>query len=159
MLKTVHDSSRNKHQSRVRDLGLWPNEKFPAFFGHVEGREITQPVATPEGNEQSKSNQEEKDHVVCTLKNLLLFSTFVMIRSRSYLVLSRVGLQSPGYRPPSTEGVAEVDRINRGRTNNIKEWMDQSMSSLPRVAEERRRWEAITAEASVGVPQRGLDFD
>ena len=32
-----------------------------------------------------------------------------------------------------------------------------SMSSLLLVVEDRRRWAAITAEASVGVPQRRLD--
>ena len=48
---------------------------------------------------------------------------------------------------PWTKAVAEVD---------IKEWTGQSMSSLLRVAEGRRRWAAITAETSVGVPQRSL---
>ena len=40
--------------------------------------------------------------------------------------------------------------------DNIREWMGQSMSSLLRLAGDRRRWAAITTEASVGVPQRRL---
>ena len=36
--------------------------------------------------------------------------------------------------------------------DNIKEWMDQLMSSLLRITDDRNRWAAITAEASVGVP-------
>ena len=52
------------------------------------------------------------------------------------------------YRAPWMEGVAEVDRT--------REWTGQSMSSLLRVVEDRRRWVAITAEASVLVPQRRL---
>ena len=53
------------------------------------------------------------------------------------------------YRAPRTEGVAEVDRV-------IKEWTGQSTSSLLRIAEDGRRWTIITAEVSVGVPQRRL---
>ena len=34
--------------------------------------------------------------------------------------------------------------------------MDQSMSSLLPVAEDRRRWATITAETSVGIPQQRL---
>jgi len=45
-------------------LTIWPNDKFPMVFCHVEGTEVTQPVTTPEGNERSKSNKEEIDHVV-----------------------------------------------------------------------------------------------
>ena len=45
-------------------------------------------------------------------------------------------------------------RRHRGRPckswkDNIKEWAGQSMSSMLRVEEDRRRWVAITAEASV----------
>ena len=40
--------------------------------------------------------------------------------------------------------------------DNIKEWTDQSMSSLLCLAEDRRRCATITVEASVGVPQRCL---
>ena len=36
--------------------------------------------------------------------------------------------------------------------DNIKEWTGQLMSSLLRVAEDRRRWAAITVEAPVGYP-------
>ena len=49
------------------------------------------------------------------------------------------------------------ERRRRGRPRKSwKEWTGQSKSSLLRVAEDRRRWAAITAEASVGVPQRRL---
>ena len=52
-------------------------------------------------------------------------------------------------------------RRRRGRQrkwwkDNIKEWTGLSMSSLLRVADDRRRWAAITAEASVGGTQRPL---
>jgi len=33
-------------------------------FCHVEGNEVSQAVSTPEGNEQSKRNEEECYHVV-----------------------------------------------------------------------------------------------
>ena len=42
--------------------------------------------------------------------------------------------------------VAEDDK-----KGNIKEWTDQSMSSLLRIADDTSRWAAITAEACVGV--------
>ena len=48
-------------------------------------------------------------------------------------------------------------RPRKSWKDKIKEWTAQSMSSLLRVAEDRRRWVAITAEASVGTPQRRLD--
>ena len=38
--------------------------------------------------------------------------------------------------------------------HNIKEGTGQAMLSLLRIADDRSRWAAITAEASVGVPQR-----
>ena len=40
--------------------------------------------------------------------------------------------------------------------DNIKEWTGQSISSMLRIADDGSRWAAITAEASVGVPQRRL---
>jgi len=45
-------------------LTIWPNVYFPMVFCHVEGTEETQVVSTAEGNEQSKRNKEESDHVV-----------------------------------------------------------------------------------------------
>jgi len=45
-------------------LTIWPNVKFPMVFCHVEGSEIIQAVSTPEGNEQSRRNEEECCHVV-----------------------------------------------------------------------------------------------
>jgi len=45
-------------------LTIWPNVNFPMVFCHVEGTEVTQAVSTPEGNEQSKRNEEECYHVV-----------------------------------------------------------------------------------------------
>ena len=44
--------------------------------------------------------------------------------------------------------VAEKDLVNHGKTT-IKEWTGQSMSSLLLIADDRSRWAAITAEASV----------
>jgi len=45
-------------------LTIWPNVKFPMVFCHVEGAEVTQAVATADGNEQSKRNEDECNHVV-----------------------------------------------------------------------------------------------
>jgi len=46
-------------------LNIWPSgSKVPIVFCHVEGTEVSQAVSTPEGNEQSKSNEEERHHVV-----------------------------------------------------------------------------------------------
>jgi len=45
-------------------LTIWPNVKFPMVFCHVEGSEIIKAVPTPEGNEQSRRNEEECRHVV-----------------------------------------------------------------------------------------------
>ena len=45
-----------------------------------------------------------------------------------------------------------LGRPRKSWKDNIKEWTIQSMSSLLRVAEDRRRWAAVTQEASVGVP-------
>ena len=57
------------------------------------------------------------------------------------------------YRAPWTEGVAEVHRVNLGRTTSR-----MSMSSLLRFAEDRRQWAATTAEAPIVVPQRRVGF-
>ena len=57
---------------------------------------------------------------------------------------------SSGNRKRWMAGVAEEDRVNHGRT--IKELTGQSMSSLLRIADDRGRWAAFTAEAFVGVP-------
>ena len=48
------------------------------------------------------------------------------------------------------DGRRRRSRKRKSWKDNIKEWAGQSMSSLLRVAEDRRRWAAITAEASVG---------
>ena len=48
-------------------------------------------------------------------------------------------------------GVAEKERVNRGRTTSIREWTGQSMSSLLHLVDDRSGWAVITAEASVGV--------
>jgi len=61
-LKTAKKSkwfSREDHR-----LTIWPRHQFPMVFCHVEGTEVSQAVSTPEGNEQSKSNEEERHHVV-----------------------------------------------------------------------------------------------
>ena len=52
-------------------------------------------------------------------------------------------------------------RRHRGRPrkswkNNIKEWTGELMSSLLRIVDDRNRWAAMTADASVGVSQRRL---
>ena len=45
-------------------------------------------------------------------------------------------------------------RPRKSLMNNIKEWIGQSLSSLLHIANDRSRYEAITAEASVGEPRR-----
>jgi len=57
-LKTPQDH-REDHR-----LTVWPNVRFPMVFCHVEGTEVTQAVATPEGSEQSKRNAQECSEVV-----------------------------------------------------------------------------------------------
>ena len=47
-------------------------------------------------------------------------------------------------------------RPRKSWKDSIKEWTCLSTPSLLCVADDRRRWAAITAEASVGVPQRRL---
>ena len=48
-----------------------------------------------------------------------------------------------------------MQRQTHGK-DKIKEWTGQSLPSLLRIAHDRRRWAAITAEASVGVLERRL---
>ena len=60
------------------------------------------------------------------------------------------------YYRANLDGRRPRGRPRKSWKDNIKEWMAQSMSSLLRVAEDRCRWVAITAEASVGVPQQRL---
>ena len=50
----------------------------------------------------------------------------------------------------SVDGKRRRGRPRKSWKDNIKEWPGQSMSSLLRVAENRRRWAAVTAEVSVG---------
>ena len=54
----------------------------------------------------------------------------------------------------SVDGGRRSGKLRKLWKDNIKEWTGQSMSSLRRVAEDRRRRAAITAEA--WVPQRRL---
>ena len=61
-LKTAKKSKWFDHEDHC--LTIWPSSGFPMVFCHVEGTEVSQAVSTPEGNEQSKSNEEERRHVV-----------------------------------------------------------------------------------------------
>ena len=55
------------------------------------------------------------------------------------------------HQPAPVNSAFHSSRVNKSSTCfNIQEWMGQSMSSLLRVADDRCRWAAITAEASVG---------
>ena len=45
-------------------LNIWPNQNYPTIFCHVEGVEKSEAVTTLEGNENSKSNEQERQHVV-----------------------------------------------------------------------------------------------
>ena len=58
-------------------------------------------------------------------------------------------------RPRMVDGCYRGGRPRKS-LDNIKEETGQSMSSLLRIADDRSRWAAITADASVGVPQRRL---
>ena len=53
-------------------------------------------------------------------------------------------------------GSRRIRRSRKSWKDNIKEWTGQSISSLLRTADDRSWWAVITAEASVGVPQRRL---
>ena len=45
-------------------LDIWPRYGTPMVFCHVEGAEKSLSVSTAEGNEQSKSNEAEKEEAV-----------------------------------------------------------------------------------------------
>ena len=64
------------------------------------------------------------------------------------------------YRAPWTEGVAGEDHLNR---EGQHQGMDGPVDVIIlRIAEDRRRWTAVAAEASVRVLQQrlsGTDFD
>ena len=47
-------------------LDIWPRKFHPIVFCHAAGAEKTLTMSTVDGNEQSKSNQAERDHVVRT---------------------------------------------------------------------------------------------
>ena len=51
----------------VKLLKIWKKEDTPVVFCHVEGAEKSEAVSTAEGSEQSKSNDAERDHVVCII--------------------------------------------------------------------------------------------
>lgn len=65
-LKTAPD-----HECRgIRLLSIWPRN-VPLMFCHVEGAEKSLTVTTAEGNEQSKSNDAERDEAVSMHSELL----------------------------------------------------------------------------------------
>ena len=45
-------------------MSIWPNRNIPVAFCHIQGEEKSLSVATEDGNEQSKSNEAERFHVV-----------------------------------------------------------------------------------------------
>ena len=45
------------------------------------------------------------------------------------------------------------ERPRKSWKYNVKEWTGQSISSMMRIADDKSRWEAVTADASVAVPQ------
>lgn len=61
-------------------LKIWRNPEIPLLFCHVEGEEETQAVASEEGNQQSRRNRAEVDHVVG-----ILFVTTVFNKSNNEL--------------------------------------------------------------------------
>lgn len=81
-------------QTRYKqEVNIWPNSHVPLVFCHVEGAEKTLSVSTAEGNEQSKSNEFERDHAVSAcicrcvirpMKMVLNFSWFMYIFKLEY---------------------------------------------------------------------------
>ena len=49
----------------------WRNQDFPIAFLHVEGDEMSQSVATDQGNENSKSNEAEVQTIVSSTRTHL----------------------------------------------------------------------------------------
>ena len=56
----------------------------------------------------------------------------------------------------TVDGRRRRGRPSKSWKDNIKEWTGQSMSTLQHITDDRGRWEVITADSSVGVPQRRL---
>ena len=59
-------------------LKIWRDPRIPLLFCHIEGEEETQAVDTEEGNQQSRRNRAEVDHVVG-----ILFVTTVFNKSNN----------------------------------------------------------------------------
>ena len=64
-----------------RLLPIWPrrSEKIPMVFCHIEGAEKSLSVSTADGNEQSKSNDAERDEAVSSVIISFLVNYKVMI--------------------------------------------------------------------------------
>ena len=54
------------------------------------------------------------------------------------------------------QGTLDSSRCRERPDKSWKEWTGQSMLKLLRIANDRSRWAAVTAEASVGVPEQRL---
>lgn len=59
-----------------KPLQVWQRPDVPLLFCHIEGEEECLSVTTEEGNQQSRSNRAEVDHVVRIIRHLLPFNTF-----------------------------------------------------------------------------------
>ena len=63
---------------RDKPLNIWPQDDYdmyPHVLIHVEGEEKMLTVSTEDGNEQSKSNEQEIDEVVCNLYTFICVTT------------------------------------------------------------------------------------
>lgn len=52
-----------------KPLQIWQRPDVPLLFCHIEGEEECLSVATEEGNQQSRSNRAEVDHVVRIIRH------------------------------------------------------------------------------------------
>ena len=86
--------------------------------------------------------------------------TFTVNRQVSQVIMARSCLPlwcaAENHTTMNSEWYRRQGRQRISWKGNIKEWTGQSMSSLLRIADDRSRWVAITAEASIGVTQRRL---
>ena len=61
-------------------IKIWKDDSRPVVFCHIEGLEKSQTVSTDEGNEQSKSNDAERDHAVKVKYTNFLFKCNIIIK-------------------------------------------------------------------------------
>lgn len=93
-------------------LRSWINKNIPVIFCNVAGKEDYLPFDTDEGNEQSCSNQEEVEHVVCQLlkyvwKSLLITTEWTISywTDYAYICMAKVYKKKVNF---ISEGLSKV---------------------------------------------------